>query len=408
MSSTERRGPTSSRLHPWVRGITERRLGEHPFGRDLITERATGPVGLMSPTLGRLQGCVWPGAWPLGRCERSFGGVRHPPQDLPLSSLEDALVRGWGFRTVSLSYVPEGGGSHHWHALDEGGQRRFVTVDDLDDKDWHEGTRDQVFDGLCSALGTAEVLRESGLGFVVAPVVTHDGAVVLRLDGRYTASMFPYLDGRSYPFGPYLASLRDEALDMIGELHRSTSIVRDRAPGHILRYGDQRDLAAFLAEPDQPWDAGPFSEPARSLLAKHVSDMAELVECFERLKQQTAGARVQTVITHGEPHPANLIRKNHRLMLIDWDTTALAPPERDLSLIDPEPGSGIDRYEEATGHEVDFDVMTLYQLRWYLDDLASAARLFRRPHDKNPDTELWWQGLAPRIELLPSWLARLG
>jgi spectinomycin phosphotransferase len=95
-------------------------------------------------------------------------------------------------------------------------------------------------------------------------------------------------------------------------------------------------------------------------------------------------------------------------VLVDWDTTALAPPERDLSLIVADPGPDSDHYQECTGHAVDFDVITLYQLRWYLDDLASAARLFRRPHDENPDTRRWWAGLAPQLNLLPSWLTRLG
>jgi spectinomycin phosphotransferase len=333
--------------------------------------------------------------------------VRHPPQDLRVSRLEDELVRTWGFHPVSMEYVPEGGGSHHWCALDDGGQRLFVTIDDLDDKDWLGTTRDQVFDGLSSALETAKALRESGLSFVVAPIAAQDGAVVNRLGGRYSASVFPYIDGRSYPFGPYPASLRDAAIEMIAELHRSTSTVRDCAPRHVLGYGDHRDLAALFAEPDRPWDAGPFSEPARLLLACHVSDIAELVGCFERLAQHTAAARERTVITHGEPHPANLIVVNGDPLLIDWDTAALAAPERDLALIVAGSGPGTDRYQAATSHQVDFDVITLYQLRWYLDDLAGATRLFRRPHYENPDTKLWWEGLGPQINQLPSWFARL-
>jgi hypothetical protein len=43
-------------------------------------------------------------------------------------------------------------------------------------------------------------------------------------------------------------------------------------------------------------------------------------------------------------------------------------------------------------------------LRWYLDDLASAIRLFRNGHRDTADTRLWWEGLAPRLERLPRWL----
>jgi spectinomycin phosphotransferase len=62
-----------------------------------------------------------------------------------------------------------------------------------------------------------------------------------------------------------------------------------------------------------------------------------------------------------------------RLVLIDWDTAALAPPERDLSLIATTGDDGVDRYQQAPGRELDPAVATLYRLRWYLDDLASAV-----------------------------------
>ena len=56
------------------------------------------------------------------------------------------------------------------------------------------------------------------------------------------------------------------------------------------------------------------------------------------------------VITHGEPHPANLMLAAGRLALIDWDTVALAPPERDVSLIITGT-EGADRYQEAAGRD---------------------------------------------------------
>jgi hypothetical protein len=49
----------------------------------------------------------------------------------------------------------------------------------------------------------------------------------------------------------------------------------------------------------------------------------------------------------------------------------------------------------------------LYRLRWYLDDLASAIRLFRNSHLDTADTRRWWHGLVPRLEQLPVWLGVL-
>jgi spectinomycin phosphotransferase len=336
--------------------------------------------------------------------------MRFPPQDLATERLEGELASGWAIHLASIDYFPEGGGSHHWRATEDGGAGHFVTVDDLDDKDWLGEDRDSIFECLRSAFETASLLRDPiGLGFVVAPVAGVDGTVVRRIDNRYAISVFPLYVGHSYPFGPYGdASLRDGAIDMVTELHLSTPAVRDRAPLHILRYGGRHDLEAFLAEPERPWDGGPLSEVTRVVFLDHLADLAELATGFEHLADRTAAARRRTVITHGEPHPANLLSVDDHLMLVDWDTAALAPPERDLALFGTERDASIDRYQHATGHEVNFEVVTLYQLRWYLDDLASTVRLFRRVHEKNPDTELWSEGLTARIAQLPSWLARLG
>lgn len=337
--------------------------------------------------------------------------MRSLPADLAPERLYQVLADGWRIRSASLEYVPEGGGAYHWKVTDQRGEKCFVTVDDLDDKDWLGQTRQAVIEGLGRALSTAAALgRDAGLEFVVAPLATSGGGEHLRrLDDRYTVSVFPYLAGRSHPFGPYRDErLRDKALDMIAALHKSTPAVRDRAPRHVPSFTGRGDLDAFLLDPGVPWDGGPFSEPARDLLVPCTGDVAQLTRRFDHLVDLTAAARAHEVITHGEPHPANLMSTDGRLHLIDWDTVALAPPERDLSLIVAASGEGIDRYQKATGHAVEPAVITLYQVRWYLDDLASAVRMFRNRHRDTTDTRRWWNGLAPRLEQLPRWLDLVG
>src|ERR1700692_1455894 len=66
-----------------------------------------------------------------------------------------ALADAWQLRAASVEYLPEGGGGHHWVLTGADGLRDFVTVDDLDGKDWLGGTRQAVVGGLRRALGTA-------------------------------------------------------------------------------------------------------------------------------------------------------------------------------------------------------------------------------------------------------------
>lgn len=335
--------------------------------------------------------------------------MRSPPADLAPERLAAALAGGWRLHAARADYVPEGGGSHHWKVTGKDGLARFVTVDDLDDKDWLGDTREAVFSGLGRALGTAAALRDrAGLDFVAAPLPDRDGELLRRVNDRYAVSVFPFLVGRSHPFGPYADPLlRGRSLDMIAALHQATPAVLGLAPGHVLGFAGRDDLDAFLLDPGRRWDGGPFSEPARRLLLPCATELARLAAGFDRMAAATVGARANLVITHGEPHPANLMLAAGRLVLIDWDTAALAPPERDVSLIATTSGEGTDRYQQAAGRNLDPAVMTLYRVRWYLDDLASAIRLFRRPHRDTPDTRRWRDSLAPGPEQLPRWLELL-
>lgn len=334
--------------------------------------------------------------------------MRSAPPDLVPERLAAALAEGWQLRAGSLEYLPVGGGSHHWLLAGEDGVRHFVTVDDLDGKDWLGGTRQAVSAGLGRALRTAAALRgRAGLEFVVAPVPDSGGKPLRRVDDRYTVSVFPFLNGSSFPFGCYPdEELRGQALAMIAVLHRSTPAVRDLAPVHVPGFTDRDGLDAFLLDPGRPWHGGPFSAGAQRLAAARAADIARLTAAFDRLVETTAPARADPVITHGEPHPGNVMRVDGRLVLIDWDTVALAAPERDIALVADGPAD-VDRYQEAAGRTVDPALVTLYRLRWYLDDVSSAVSMFRSPHRDTADTRRWRQSLAPLLEELPGWLEAL-
>jgi spectinomycin phosphotransferase len=181
---------------------------------------------------------------------------------------------------------------------------------------------------------------------------------------------------------------------MLAALHRADpAAVRLRRvePGLSWR----GDLETALGELGRPWTGGPYAEPARALLA----DAAGLVRRqLDRLDRWSAGpVATEVVITHGEPHPGNVIRTPGGLMLIDWDTVGLAPPERDLWMVATESGDEVRRYTELTGRPVDTTVLELYRLRWALDDLSCFVRDLRAPHRRTPGTEHAWQALEITI-----------
>jgi spectinomycin phosphotransferase len=318
--------------------------------------------------------------------------LRSRPPGVSDTDLRAVLADGWGPRLAALplSYAPVGAGSYHWRA-----DRFFVTVDDLDNKPWLGTSRDAVLGGLRAAMDTACTL--AALPFVLAPIPARAGSPVHPLGDRYAVTVFPYLDGSAGEFGQRPDEQdRAELQDMLAALHNATSPAPDTVPSRPIALPGRATLEAALEHPpalehpsaaDGPYAPsaadGPYAVPVRALLAEAAPRIRDLLAIFDRLAATPDFAAVPLVITHGEPHPGNVLRTAGRLMLIDWDTVGLAPPERDLWFLAApgstcgestrtEPGRAeFARYEAATGYRPAPAALDLYRLRWQLDDIAA-------------------------------------
>ena len=135
---------------------------------------------------------------------------------------------------------------------------------------------------------------------------------------------------------------------------------------------------------------GPYSEAAREWLVDHASALSRHLRTFDVLARSLDGAEL--VVTHGEPHPGNVLRVDGRPMLIDWDTVALAPRERDLFMLGGD--LALAEYAAATGYVPDPDRIALYRLAWDLGDVAAFMARFRASHEDDADTRDSWTYLA--------------
>ncbi|MGP3959001.1 phosphotransferase [Nonomuraea sp. 3N208] len=309
--------------------------------------------------------------------------MRDRPEGLDEGLLRPAL-RAWGIDAVVLDYAPVGFGDYHWVA--DG--RWFVTVADV---------RRRSYDGLLQAMETAADLREqAGLPFVVAPLRTGDGTTLRRLDRhRYAMSVFPHVDGVGGDFGDEPSpEERGLVIDLLAELHRTPPPLS--TPARPVELAGRAWLEDALRETDRPWLGGPYAEPARGLIADHAGTLRRRLDDLDRMAEKGG----EPVVTHGEPHPGNLLRKaDGRLLLVDWDTVGLAVPERDLWHVIKD-SADLARYADATGRAPDPAALELYQLRWALDDVAEFVAWFRSPHGRTPDAEVSWEGLTGTLQAL--------
>ncbi len=318
------------------------------------------------------------------------------PADFTDAELAGALRQHWGLDIQDVRYAPVGYGGYHWRAADAAGARWFATASRL--------SGDEQFAELQATMGAALRLAEAGLDFVVAPVPACSGEAVIRGRPDYAVSLFPFADGTPGRWGEPLSPAGRAALSrMLAALHAATPAAGP-VPVRALNPRSRLDLETSVRERGRPWRGGPYAEGARALVSEHAAGLEAALAVFDDLIAQVLAAGGRPVVTHGEPHPGNLIRRGADYLLIDWDTTGLAPPERDLWWILPgsysDGGAEADLYAALTGREVSVPALALYRLRWDLDDVGLLLADFRRPHAQDEDTRVGWASLAATVQRL--------
>lgn len=338
--------------------------------------------------------------------------MRTQPPDLPLTLLQGTLSQFWDLHDLTLTYNPVRFGSHHLLAETRSGQRWFVTVDDH-----HKGRlgfpSETSFDALGRAMRTAASLHDLGLDFVVAPIPDHEGGVLRRLgDSDYSLVLFPFMEGKSGDYGVFASDDdRFETMQLIGHLHNATPSepqdVPHRSDLSIPRRGELVDALDSL---DLAWMAGPYADQTRNLLRENRDDIVRALEIYDRLVTMIKADPTPWVITHGEPHAGNVLRRKDsgQLLLVDWDTAALAPKERDLCMLLDDSATDWTPYLEVTGDAVvSASAIRMFQMWWDLCEIAEYASWFRHEHDDSEDARIAWSGLNECLPIKPESLTDL-
>ncbi len=319
--------------------------------------------------------------------------MRSLPDGFDEVLLEQALRRGWALSPRTIDYAPVGFGSYHWVVQEADSRRFFVTVDDLDRKPWLGDTRHDAFDGLTTAYTTAQALADQGgVRGVVPPIASVEGAATMRVGERYAVAVFPHLDAPAGHFGePLSPADRRSLLELLVDVHSV------RLPAASIRIdvpaAGREDLDRALAERDRPWTDGPYAGPVRDWIRRHAKPLEQQLADLDRLA--LAAHHRPRVVTHGEPHPGNVLLADDGLLLIDWDTVALAPLERDLWLA-ADDDDDLAAYAERSGRTPDLEALALYRLAWAVSDMASYVAELRSADARTQDREDSWRYLTER------------
>ena len=298
--------------------------------------------------------------------------MREPPAQVDTAELTATLLDHWDASLARVEHLPLGFGAHHWAAYDDSGTPRlFVTFDRL--------ARPRTAARLEAAYAGAAALRDQGLEFVVAPVVTDLGSRTLPFaDGALSCT--PWLDGVSG--GDLDLAWTTGALQ---RLHAATAPT-DLPAWQPLVDPDLAETTEVLTR--REWGPGPFAEAARDAVRDHLGDLAAWTARYHALAEVARGR--PWVATHGEPHEDNQLLTDHGRLLVDWESLTLAPAELDLRIL-------VDAGASATDVDADPQMLHLFDLEWRLDEISQYADWFAAPHTGTEDDRIAFDGLLHEL-----------
>ncbi|MFD8095825.1 phosphotransferase [Streptomyces malaysiensis] len=294
-------------------------------------------------------------------------------------AIAHAVAAHWLPDVAEIAYLPWGFGAHHWRVAAGGGTVLFVTLDQLEPR--HTAAT------LEAAYAGAAALAAAGVDVVCAPLPA-------RSSGRFTVgvqagalSVTPWLDGRS--------PTEEEARGPrhVREVEAALAALHRAAPPPGLRRWTPRVGPEFAEElrarTARPWTSGPLGEEARAAIAAHDAAIARWTDRYLELADLALSRRETWVPTHGEPHNGNQVVGACGLKLVDWESLALAPRERDYA----------DLIEAGAGDRLRPDpaMVELFALDWRLSEIVEYAHWFAAPHTGTDDDHTALEGLREEL-----------
>lgn len=290
-----------------------------------------------------------------------------PPElsdDLLAASLRDA----WGVRVVDLTFLPLGADIN---------TAVYRAVAD-DGTPWFAKLRRSAFDG--TTVRILQHLREHGIEQIIAPDSTRAGALWTHV-GDFAVTLYPFVTGQN----AVERSLSDDHWHILGAALRQLHAMK--LPPELAAQLPQEAFSSSFRERVQEFqdraERDTFDDPVAShlatLLRANCDPIDRLLARADELAALLRSRAPERVLCHADLHAYNvLIDERDRLYIVDWDTLALAPKERDLATITAGIGGVWDTGREAAlfyaayaETQIDPHAFAYYRYERIIEDIAA-------------------------------------
>ena len=217
-------------------------------------------------------------------------------------------------------------------------------------------------------------LRDQGITSVVAPIPSKSHTLWIKLDD-WTLIIYPFIDGDTSWTG-----MTNEQWKEVGNIFKRIHTIRmkpDDFSSLRKETFDPTEYVQWIRDFESQHLHVRNGESAtehvlRESWVQNQSIIHTAMTLLEKLAAVLQSQSFQHVICHADLHPANLIREDANVFVIDWDEVMLAPKERDFIFI-KEPQA--DAFWEGYGkREINWLLLSYYLWERVVQDVIVNAQ----------------------------------
>jgi spectinomycin phosphotransferase len=318
--------------------------------------------------------------------------------DIDDSKIIDSVEQRYGISIAKLEFIPFGDSAYSYIVICADGKRFYLKLFDLEN-----GRQKESADRLDFYLPMTWSMYHRGL-FVrlTYPIKTLDGHFYTRMN-QLTLVLFNYIEGEtladSYPFGQKII---ENIASSVAEIHHMVTPRIDCEALEIENFdlsflSGLSGLSGIVAELETAGLDGaqsPSKRSLRKLVVPRKEEIAGLIHSLQTMRSKLQTDPGKMVLCHGDIWGGNLILdSNDALHFLDWESSLMAPPERDIfGYIGEEFETFFGRYQNQLYQPVTLhaDLLRLYAYRRHLRNLTNWLMniMYRNTNEAQDENDL--------------------
>jgi spectinomycin phosphotransferase len=298
--------------------------------------------------------------------------------------LATILQREYGIQLDGLLFIPMGDSAYSYRVNGTNGDRYYLKLfDHQNDRQRRSVERLKYYLPL-----TWQIYHQGLFRKTACPILNCNGEFQTTFNDL-TIVLFNFIEGETladeYPFSQQILK---EIAQAVAAIHQATSYID---PAQVLIESFDISFECDLEKCVSTLEKNSLSEnyiiqALREQVLSKKEQIFFLLELVRKLRGIAIADHKDKVLCHGDVWGGNLIRQDHEIYFIDWESAIIAPPEFDLfGYI----GEGFDvffsSYEKHLGHPVtlNLDLLRFYSYRHHLRNLTDwIMNILYRNHDE--------------------------